>query len=164
MNDPRPYEGPIERADGKRPFNRYLWPTEQWVAYLTDDTLLRQVSFQYRVEIIALADGRFSTDGFVSSIEDEAGRCVFATRNAAIRASAAAMIRQTRRDRTPPEYAIHVRPLPEKTCAALVDWARQLVARETGAEPPRPITLRPLPKPPVKTGLPLFDIEEAKTR
>lgn len=34
IKDPQPYDGPIARADGERPFNMFLWPRsgEWWHA------------------------------------------------------------------------------------------------------------------------------------
>ncbi|PTW37208.1 hypothetical protein [Rhodovulum kholense] len=84
--DPWPYDGPIQRADGARPFNHYLWPTEQWVA--SRETRLNN-TFDMRIEITHLADKRFLTCGWVLGIEtgtDFYGRpCVFDDRTVAIR-------------------------------------------------------------------------------
>ena len=163
--DPRPYDGPIARADGTRPYNHYLWPTECWVAH--HEPQFRQASYDFRIEIIALADGRFSASGDVSEIEhgrhwsglaDYSGRrCVFDTRAAAIRSSAYEMITLARRcirdDRWSNVRARDCRHLlPE-----LILWARKVVARETGKPEPRAIRI-PGPKPRVvPSGLPLFD-------
>lgn len=163
MRDPQPYDGPIERIDGTRPFNMYLWPTEQWLA--RDDLGDRWLSFDWRIEIIALADGRFASSGSVRSIE--AGfcnimerRCVFPDRAAAIRAAAAEVIRRARRIRQPDWRRTRL-DWREKDIPIVITWARELVARETDSPPPRPRAL-PMPPPPVppqrSTGLPLLDL------
>jgi len=40
----------------------------------------------------------------------------------------------------------------------IINWAREIVARETGDPPPAPITVYEPPKPRPKTGLSLFDL------
>jgi len=83
-NDPSPYDGPIERADGERPFNHYLWPTESWWA---NRELSRCIDSRWHFGIVALADGRFSTEGSVYSIDENdcfGKPCVFATRELSI--------------------------------------------------------------------------------
>lgn len=96
--DPHPYSGPIQRADGARPYNRYLWPTEQWRA--SDALGHAAADYEWRIDIIALADGRWATGGFVHEIEQDkvlrGERCCFSTRTAAIRAQAARLIRRAR--------------------------------------------------------------------
>jgi len=42
--------------------------------------------------------------------------------------------------------------------AMIINWAREIVARETGDPPPAPITVYEPPKPRPKTGLSLFDL------
>lgn len=161
--DPFPYDGPIARADGARPFNRYLWPSEQWVFYREHPR--SHVDFEMRIEIVALADGRFATCGFVHSIEREVDlngrRCVFTCRRAAVRASAARTIRlcrlMVRNDWKRP--GITAQTMPE-----IISWARTVAARETGGAAPRPISVYvppPQPAPRARTGLPLFDFEGA---
>lgn len=41
IKDPQPYDGPIARADGERPFNMFLWPRqgEWWHAAKLDHRL-----------------------------------------------------------------------------------------------------------------------------
>lgn len=157
-SDPFPYDGPIERVDGVRPFNRFLWPTEQWSFY--DEHPERYVDFSMRIEIVALVDGRFSTDGFTYNIEDGRRygreRCVFQSRSDALRASAAGMIRQCRYTIRNGWKRMGVTP---QTAPMIIGWARAVVARETGGPTPKPIGIRvpPLPVTRRKTGLPLFD-------
>lgn len=161
--DPRPYDGSIERVDGTRPFNCYLWPTEQWV--FNRENPRPFVDFDMRVEIIALADGRFATEGLVSSIEQNRDLwdrpCVFPTRAAAIRASAARMIRKCRA--TIRSQSWHRVGVTAQNAPAIIHWARALVARETGGLEPRAITIRVPPPPRKFTGLPLFDIEDCRS-
>ncbi|NDK37157.1 hypothetical protein GXP64_20320 [Rhodovulum sulfidophilum] len=113
-----------------------------------------------RIEITHLADGRFSTCGLVPGIEtgtDFYGRpCVFDDRAVAIRISAARMIRLCR-TAVRKDWRWHgLHHAPE-----IIDWARQVVARETGGEKPKPIAFA-MPRPPRQaTGLPLFDLELA---
>lgn len=158
MRDPQPYDGPIERSDGIRPFNGYLWPTEQWLAREELDD--RYLDFDWRIEIVALADGRYSCSGVVREIEaghDLGRRCVFPDRAGAIRASAASMIRLARKLRSIDYLRARV-GWRAKDLPVVVAWAREVVSRETGAAPPRPIALR-VPAPPrASTGMPLLDL------
>lgn len=95
--DPCPYDGPIQTVHGTRPFNRYLWPTEQWVAYDT----IKHAPYDFRIDLVELADGRWSTGGHVHEIERDrvltGERCCFPTRSEAVRAQAARIIRRARR-------------------------------------------------------------------
>lgn len=150
-HDPQPYDGPIERADGRRPFNNYLWPMEgdQWWAY--DTFGHRGVSGRFHFEVIALADGRWSTYGSVYSIEigtdcyDRPG--VFDTREKAIRIAAARFIRLCRWARrwNGPDH------LTNERAEQLINWALEIAKR------PPTAALRPIPAPRRKVGLPLFD-------
>lgn len=96
-SDPQPYDGPIQTVHGTRPFNRYLWPTEQWVAYDT----IKHAPYEFRIDLVELADGRWSTGGHVHEIERDrvltGERCSFPTRREAVRAQAARIIRRARR-------------------------------------------------------------------
>lgn len=119
--DPWPYDGPIQRVDGRRPYNRYLWPTEQELA---SDTLGHAAAgHEWRIDIIALANGRWATGGFVHEIERDqvltGERCCFATRSEAVRAQAARLIRRARRQGR----------------GDLVQWAREAAARLTDEQP-----------------------------
>lgn len=104
--DPNPYDGPIERADGTRPYNRFLWNSEWWWA---NRELGYHISSRWEFGIVHLWDGTFSTNGFVSCIERNnetypwetrpARPCVFPTRTEAIRTAAARRIREARNAR-----------------------------------------------------------------
>lgn len=158
-SDPAPYDGHIARADGRRPFNRYLWPTESWWAY--DALGYVAVSGRFHFGIIALNDGRWSISGSISEIEansdnphgmwQRSGKpVVFETRKKAIRISVARFIRLCRwarrwegtRDR-----------LTEENCRKAINWSLEIANR-------KPIDFRPVPTPPQRpalTGLPIFD-------
>lgn len=155
--DPHPYDGPIERADGVRPYNHYLWPTESW--WPEDRDLGHCVHSRWHFGIVALADGRFSVEGSVFSIErntDGFGRpCVFGSRTEAIRTAAARMLRMARRSRK--WEAFGTGKLEGSRLAAVINWARQIVARETGEQDPRLVHVKEPPPIRHKTGLPLFD-------
>lgn len=158
--DPQPYDGPIERADGRRPFNTYLWPTESWWAY--DALGHRAVSGRFQFGIVALSDGRWATDGFVTNIEANSdnphglwqrrGRdVVFGTREKAIRVAVARFIwlcRHARRWEGVPDR------LTEENCQKAINWALAIAKR-----PPQKLAPLPAPPqpPPPPTGLPLLD-------
>ena len=157
--NPREYDGPIQAADGTRPYNYYLWPTESW--WVTHQPQFRCVSGQYHFDFVALADGRFTIDGSVFSIHDNKDcydrPCVFHTRESAIRHSAARMIRRMR------SALRSERPEPGnnvKTVQDMINWTRLTVAEACAAPPPRPVKL-PVPPPPraprPEDGLPLFE-------
>ena len=156
--DPFPYDGPIARADGKMPYNRYLWPMrgDSWWA---NNDLGPFVHSCWHFSVVALADGRFSTSGTVWDIErehDSRGRtCVFVAREDAIRTAAARMIKAARASRK--WEAFGCGGLDGKCLAQVINWARQIVARETGSPELPPVQVKePLPAR-HKTGLPLFD-------
>lgn len=152
--DPRPYDGPIERADGRRPFNGHFWPMsgDQWWAYSEPD-LYNRVSGRFHFEVIGLADGRWSTYGSVHSIESNADcyerPCVFDAREKAIRIAVARFIRLCRwaRKWDGPDH------LTEPMAQRIINWALGIAKRP--ALDFRPVA-PPSPKP-VITGLPLFD-------
>ena len=139
--------GEITRADGVKPYNQYLLPTECWNMprpYYCGDS-------RSWIDIVALADGRFSTDGSVYGIqknEDCYGRpCVYATRTQAIRVAAARAIRFMRAARhwsvmyaagfERPEYLEYA-----------INWALTTTYREIASpRPPRPVHI-PAPPPP----------------
>lgn len=158
--DPNPYDGPIERADGTRPYNRFLWNSEWWWA---NRELGYHISSRWEFGIVHLWDGTFSTNGFVSCIERNnetypwetrpARPCVFPTRTEAIRTAAARRIREARNAR---KWTGHD-SLQGERLALVVNWIRAVVARETGKPEPAAITVYEPPKPRPKTGLPLFD-------
>ena len=136
--DPWPYDGPIERADGRRPFNRYLWPTEYWSANQT--RACRRLDGDWRIEIIALKGGQWATDGCVWEIErnDKHGwRVLYDTRKACLRTAAARLIRDARtaakiiRDGTA-TWSYQLGSLQGTEPALIIAWARQLVTEQTG--------------------------------
>ena len=152
-SDPSPYDGPIERADGVRPYNHYLWPTESWWA---NREVHRNIGSRHMIAIFALADGRFSVDGCVYNIEknEYCGQpIVFATRMEAIRVTAARAIRRARWSR---KWNGNDH-LEGQRLADVINWARNTVARETGKLEPKPIQVKVPPPPFRPTGLPLFD-------
>ena len=155
----RRYEGPIQAADGTRPYNYHLMYTEDW--WVTHQPQFHGVWGQYHFGFVALADGRFSTDGCVFSIQSKQDcydrPCVFETRESAIRHSAARMIRRMR-------WALRSeRPEPGNsvdTVQDMINWTRLTVAKACAAPPPRPVTLPVPPPPPAprpEDGLPLFE-------
>lgn len=161
-SDPFPYDGPLADINGKRPFNRYLWPTESWWAY--HEFGYSGFSGRFHFGIIALNDGRWATDGFVWQIEANSdnpfgmgrrpGRpVVFDTREKAVRIAAARFIRLCRASRKW-EGLLSDR-LTEENCRKAINWALGIAKRP--AIDFAPIT-PPMPKP-VKTGMALFDWE-----
>lgn len=178
--DPCVYHGEIRSADGRKPYNGYLRPSECWTAehgLSVPDARPIYIDYDFRIEIFAviLRPGQpviYSTSGHTMDMErgreytiSGAGgrKTTFATRSDAIRASACRMIRRIRRharevrkDKLSAYNRTGIHRAPE-----IITWARQLVARETGADEPKPITLYvPPPPPPVRqlTGLPLLDL------
>lgn len=143
----------ICRADGVRPCNYYLWPTELWVAS-RDPALGHSYPFEFHIGIVALEGGLFSTEGDTFSIRAGKGYwgrpCVFPTRREAIRAEAARMIRLARAWRKWGK-------LHGERLARVINWARNVVARECGVSAPAPVHVRETPRPAERTGLPLFD-------
>lgn len=138
-SDPQPYDGPIQTVHGTRPFNRYLWPTECWLA--SDE--IRFADPSYRIEIVELADGRWSTGGFVHEIERDrviSGEpCCFHLRTMAIRAQAARLIRKGRRDKRPDVVAWALRTVVKTTVtkprlAAAEAYAERLSLRANHVE------------------------------
>jgi hypothetical protein len=155
-NEPFPYKGAIRDADGRKPFNHYLWPTECWV--FSQEVGGPHTDYVFRIEITSLADGRVATNGHVYGIEanrDCYGQpCVYATRAEAIRVSAARMIKLVRR-------AVRHRwgYTGQNRAPQIIEWARHVVARETGAEAKQiaPFRMPEQPKPkPNFDGLPLL--------
>jgi hypothetical protein len=156
--DPLTYDGP-RRIDGRLPYNGYLWPT--WCRALNREGAerwMQNLPFDYRLDVVELDDGRFSTDGTVYGIQRNLDcygqRCVYATREEAIRTSAGRMLRRIRRvmrDRASMDHWIMQRVGPD-----VIQWVRQVAHEETGAVVRAPIQAKPMPRP--KTGLPLFDL------
>lgn len=153
--DPWKYDGPLRRADGRRAYNHYFWPLaeDRWCLSDQDNPLpLQRMAHPSHIAIVALADGRWSTEGTtygVEANEDCYGRpCVFPTREKALRHAVARFIRQCRAAR----YWDGPTGITHAQCQLAINWALAIIARP-------PVTL-PLPAPkPVKTGLPLFDLE-----
>lgn len=157
--DPAPYDGPIARVDGRRPFNMHLYPTECWWAY--NEFGHHGFSGRFHFGIVALIDGRFATSGFFNEIEansdnpygmwERPGRpVVFETREEAVRIAAARFIRLCRWSRKW-DWPDH---LTEENCQKVINWALAIAKR-----PPRKLApLPPAPEPPPRpTGLPLLD-------
>lgn len=137
--DPWPYDGPIQTAYGDRPFNRYLWPTEQWVAYDT----IKHAPYEFRIDLFELADGRWATGGAIYEIEPDrvltGERCCFPMRTAAIRAQAARVIRRARRAGRPDIVAWTLRTVVKTTVtkprlAAAEAYAERLNIRANNVE------------------------------
>ena len=135
--DPWPYVGPIARADGEGPYNMFLLPLpgDSWWANYELGTLIDP---RWHFDVVALADGRFSTVGQVTAIErgtDSHGRqVVFPDRIAAVRAAAARMIRQARDSR---DWGPMSGKLEGALLAMVINWASDVVARESGRPRPR---------------------------
>ncbi len=158
INDPHPYDGPIERADGTRPYNQYLWPTESWWA---NRDMGYRFSSRFHFGIVALADGRFSTSGFVWNIEKNecAGRpCVFADRTSAIRSAAAQLIRLARALSRDKDRGTYQEKLQGSDLARLINWVLDTVTRETGGNRSSVVTVKEPPPKKVSTGYPLLDL------
>lgn len=156
-HDPQPYDGPIERADGERPFNMYLYETETWAPGHRVPGL--NIAYQFRIGIVALADGRWSTSGFVYHIQrgsDDLGPVVFDSREAAIRASAARFFQALRWHR---KFCDRQAERSIMRRAAEYGWS--VLVQEVGHPPDRtPVgywDVEPPPALPRGSGLPLFD-------
>lgn len=153
INDPSPYDGPIQRADGVRPYNMYLWDSESW--WPGRERRFQCVSGRHHFGIVALMDGRWAIDGDVFAITR--GEGVYATRIQALRVAAARAIRLVRWSRGWSDFH---QALKGKLAADVINWYRAIVAAECGKPEPKPVTVREaLPPPPVRpeAGLPLFD-------
>lgn len=163
MSDPRPYHGPIESADGRRPYNRYLWPTRFWWACDAGGPLRPLHGPSWSIEFVHLADGRFATGGFVHEIEWDrtayGDRCCFPTRDAAIRAQAARLIRRARRALRAPPNMWGEKEINLERAEALVQWARRIVAEEMGQAEPVAVSLHRLAPPPPPPPPGQLDIE-----
>lgn len=99
--DPQPYSGPLRRIDGTAPFNMYLWPMPDDV-FVAPDDFAKQIDRHIdrrdtRIAVVALADGRYLTEGFVRNDTDD--MMFYPSRRAALRASAADVIRKARNAR-----------------------------------------------------------------
>lgn len=151
MRDPNPYDGPIERLDGHRPYNHYLWPMEGDSWWVSEVAGLRGMAHPNHVAIVALADGRWSTSGSIYAIEENCdcygSPCVYQTREETLRVAVARFIRTCRNARNWGTLGIS-----HDTCQIAVNWALDIVGR--------PHVALPTP-PPVRrlTGMPLFDAD-----
>jgi len=152
-------DGPIERADGVRPFNYNLWPLpgdDWWACYDLGDHCIDP---RWHFSVFALADGRYSTSSSVFDIErgvDSQGRvCVFSTREKAVRMSCARMIRTARASR---KWQVSgCGKLEGSSLSKVINYALMVVSQETGKPVPRPVKVKEPDPPKIKTGLPLFD-------
>jgi len=140
--DPWPYEGPLRRVDGIAPFNHFLWPLDQdWFWANQDLDPQRRYSSRWNFYVVALADGRWLSDGTVR--EDESGMRIFATREAALRHAAACLLRMIRAARHWPSHLVdHVSP---EDYVALVGWIFNRLN-----QPPPPVYILPPPPPPAR--------------
>lgn len=165
---PAKYTGPIEAADGKRPFNGYLWPTEDWWAY--HEPGKRSWDSRWHFGIIHLWDGTFAVDGQIWKIERNDRRYSwtrtegqlprlnnFPTRRQAIRTAAADVLRTLRAARRWNKTERIARD--PQHWAEVVNWVLTTAHREADqAEPVRTIHRDPpAPPPPPPTGLPILD-------
>lgn len=144
----------IRRADGVEAFNGYFWPTEDW--WLGHEH--RGYPSRWMFGIVALADGRFSTEGFTWAIRENAGLygspVLFDSRAKAIRAAAARLIRCMRAAR---KWHRSSDALHGKRLAFAINWTLETVTRECSTPPSRKVRIEDPPRPPEATGLPLFD-------
>jgi hypothetical protein len=120
--DPFPYHGPLRRADGVAPFNHYLWPLEgDW--FWASRELDRHYSSLWNFCAVALNDGTWLAHGFV-------WEKAYPTRIAALRASAAAMLRSARNAR----HWKGMDAVSNEQFEQLVKWVYEILDR-----PPPPI-------------------------
>lgn len=164
---PQRYTGPIERADGARPFNGYLWPSESWWAHREPGN--RNWDSRWNFGIVHLRDGRFAVMGQLTAIERNNRRYSwemidaqllrannFATRRRAIRAAAADLLRTLR-------WARNWKTIERITrdpvhWAEVVNWVLATAHREADRAEPRLRVPHDAPPPRVApTGMPLFD-------
>ena len=121
LHDPAPYDGPIRRIDGERPFNRYLWP-------LPGDCHTHRIS-RFRIGIVALADGTWLADGHIWSQQ-------YPTREAAIRVAVARVVSTVRNARRwSGQYRVS-----EADAKCVIKWAYSILR----IPPPQ---LREIPRP-----------------
>jgi hypothetical protein len=166
---PQKYTGPIERADGTRPYNGYLWPSECWWAY--HEPGKRNWDSRWNLGIVALWDGTFAVMGQLWAIEANDRRYswtkvqgqlhranVFRTRRQAVRTAAADLLRTARSARSWKGERLARDPV---LYAEVVNWILTTAhSAADAAEPVRLIHRDPLPPPP--TGLPLIDLMQGR--
>jgi len=164
---PQRYTGPIERADGARPFNGYLWPTESWWAHREPGN--RNWDSRWNFGIVHLWNGTFAIMGQLSAIERNNRRYRwevkdgqlhrtnnFATRREAIRSAAADLLRTLRSARSWRSNDWIARDPVH--WAAVVNWVLTTAHREADkSEPPFSLYREPPAPRVVPTGMPLFD-------
>jgi hypothetical protein len=149
------YDGPIQRADGRRPYNHYLWPTEDW--WLSHEDQFRNLGGMFHFGVIHLWDGTFATDGEVWCIAKNVNiygqPCVYKSRETAIRVSAARMIRDIRSHAERDQWI-------RKCLNRMVNWTLETVSEVCTEEAHRKVCL-PDPPPPAPpnpvAGLELFE-------
>lgn len=164
---PHRYTGPIEAADGKRPFNGYLWPTEWWWAHHEPGN--QNWDTRWNFGIVHLWNGQFAVCGQIWKIEKNDRRYHwtkvdgqlrhannFATRRQAIRTAAADLLHTLRSART---WKTTDRITRDPVhWADVVNWVLTTAHREADRREPRLCVHRdPLPPRLVPTGMPLFD-------
>jgi hypothetical protein len=154
---PRPYTGPIRRIDGTIPSdpNHYLWPLDADWYWAHRSFGHHRCSSRWHFSAVALADGRWLADGFVR--EDEKDMRFFPTREAALRHSAAEMLRTIRSARSWPKgYASdHVSP---EMYVNLVRWTFEKLGL-----PSLSLTVKPESEPQPWADLPLFTSDPSST-
>lgn len=163
------HDSPWVRLDGTRPYNSHLWPTESWWISHDPNAPHGRNLHRFHFEIIALADGRYATDGATWSLDanstvprwetektGEKGKpIIFADRVQAIRTAAAREIRAARWSRKWGRDGLTADELE-----IFVNWTLEQISKATTQEPWRPIkTIQPPPPPPKDetAGLELFD-------
>jgi len=163
----------ILRADGVKPFNGYLWPTEDWQPSHDKRFCNLRGVHRFHFSIVALADGRFSIEGMTCCIEQNtdnpyppkgeapSGRpVVFESRTAAIRTAAARMIRDILASRF---WEYKGETMDRAVMALVINWTLQQVALACNAQKPKKIRLLPELEPPAAAGLELWDCQSKKT-
>lgn len=136
--DPRPYDGPIARIDGTRPFNHYLWPIQgDWFH------VPRGINSRYSFGVVALADGRWLADGHIDGQ-------TYPDRTAAMRAAAARVIRTARNAR----HWSRPYQLTAQEALDVMAWVYSVLAQPAPA-------LHVLPPPPRPAPTTLIEIMEA---
>jgi hypothetical protein len=166
------HDSPWIRLDGTRPYNHHLWPTESW--WISHDPKAPHCRNLHRFwfGIIALADGRYATDGATWLLDvnstvprwetEKTGNkgkpIIFADRQTAIRTAAAREIRQARWSRKWGSEGLTADEL-----AIFINWTLEQVSIATTQEPWKPV--KPIPEPPKPpkdetAGLELFDYNQ----
>ena len=134
--------------------NGYLWPTESWALCRTHPTYFGR----WRFGIVALSNGLFAVNGQDYAIrENKDGSLVnnFPTRDGALRASAARLIREMRTSKAWPAM---FDGLEGERLQVAITWVLETVAAEIG-QPVKRLVSIPEPVELVPSGLeglPLF--------